>query len=176
MKEWEYTELTGCKVNDWSILPINKKIIFYLGLSEFIVQSFSDNNFFEDARNALDICWRWLETKIPAGDEIYALLDDGTEFGGLFIKMQMDEHEENEARWDCIVDAVSFVNKQAYILEGARYLPAPIENVDEDLIIHFLDRFHSINPENKNIVADFFGYILNTDIYTKEDMVTYFNK
>lgn len=163
-------------MNNWSILPIDKKIIFYLGLSEFIVQSLSDNNFFEDARNTLDICWKWFESKIPTGDEIYTLLDDGTEFGGLFIQMQMDENEENEAKWDCIVDAVSFVNKQAYILEGARYLPAPIENVDDKLIIHFLDRFHSINSENKNIAEDFFGYIMNTDINTKEDMVSYFNK
>ncbi|MEK4853300.1 Imm6 family immunity protein [Paenibacillus sp. FSL H7-0756] len=163
-------------MNNWSILPIDKKIVFYLGLSEFIVQSLSDNSFFEDARNALDICWRWFESKIPTGDEIYTLLDDGTEFGGLFIDMQMDENEENEAKWDCIVDAVSFVNKQAYILEGARYLPAPIENVDDELIIHFIDRFHSINPENKDIAEDFFGHVLNTDNYTKEGMVTYFNK
>ncbi|MEK5236169.1 Imm6 family immunity protein [Paenibacillus sp. FSL L8-0470] len=163
-------------MNNWSILPIKKKTIYYLGLSEIIVQSLSGNDFFVDARNTLNTCWKWFETKIPTGDEIYKLLDDGTEFGGLFIQMQMDEIEENEAKWDCIVDAVSFVNKQAYIIEGARYLPAPIENVDDELIIHFLDRFYSINPQNKNIAEDFFGHILNTDIKTKEDMVSYFNR
>lgn len=163
-------------MNNWSILPIDKKIVFYLGLSEFIVQSLSDNIFFEDVRTTLDICWRWFETKIPTGDEIYTLLDDGTEFGGLFIQMQMDENLENEAKWDCIVDAVSFVNKQAYIFEGARYLPAPIENVDDELIIHFLDGFYSINPENKNIGEDFLEHIMNTDIITKKDMVSYFNE
>lgn len=163
-------------MNNWSLLSIDKKTIYYLGLSEFIVQSLSGNVFFEDARNALDTCWKWFETKIPTGDEIYTLLDDGTEFGGLIILMQMDEIEENEAKWDCIVDAVSFVSKQAYILEGARYLPAPIENVDDELIFHFLDRFYSINPQNKKIAEDFFGYVINTDIKTKEDMVSYINR
>lgn len=153
------------------MLPMDKKIVFYLGLSEFIVQSLSANIFFENAQNTLDICWKWLESKIPNADEIYMLLDDGTEFGGLFIQMQMDENPENEAKWDCIVDAVSFVNKQAYILEGARYLPAPIENVGDELIIHFLDRFYSINPENKKIAEKFFEHIMNADINTKINLI-----
>lgn len=163
-------------MNNWFELPCEKKITYYLGLSEFIIKSLSDNIFFEDVRKTLDICWKWFESKIPTGDEIYALLDDGTEFGGLFIQMQMDENGENEAKWDCVVDAVSFVNKQAYIFEDARYLPAPIENVDDELISHFLEQFHSINLENKSIAEDFFEHITNTDIKTKEDILSYFNK
>ncbi|MFF2484315.1 Imm6 family immunity protein [Paenibacillus sp. NPDC058071] len=160
---------------NWSILTMDKKIIYYLGLSESVIQTLSSNDFFEHARSTLDICWEWLGTRIPTGDEIYTLLDDGTEFGGLFIQMQMDVKEENEAKLNCIVDAISFVNKQAYVFEGARYLPAPIENVDDELIIHFLDCFHRIDPKNKKIAEDYFDYVINTDIKTKVDVVTYFN-
>ncbi len=162
-------------MDKWTGLSSDKQIIYYLGLSEFVIQTLHGNNYYIDARKALDICWEWLETKIPTADEIYNSLDDGTEFGGLFIQMQMDEQEENEAKWDCIVDAVSFVNKHAYIFEGAKYLPAPIENVDDELINHFIECFYNISPKN-GIAEDYFEYILHRDIKTKSDAVNYFGR
>src|SRR5690625_1962048 len=91
-----------------------KQVAFYLGLSENIIYLLKDSEYYEDARKALDLCWEWFENKQVSGDEIYTLLDHGTEFNGLFIQMQMDEDENNEAVWECIVTAVSLVNKEAY--------------------------------------------------------------
>lgn len=161
MKEWESIEKT-------------KQVAFYLGLSESIISLLSKSEFYEDARKALNLCWEWFETKQISGDEIYTLLDDGTEDNGLFIQMQMDEDEENTSIWECIVAAVSFVDKQAYESENELYLPSPIENVDDSLLSHFLENYSLINMTNKIEVEEFFNYLRSLEIYNKNDVMSFF--
>ena len=43
-------------------------------------------------RSAVDACWGFLENKDRGGEELYDLLDDGTDYGGIFIYMQLDEN------------------------------------------------------------------------------------
>lgn len=38
-------------------------------------------------RAALDECWSFLENKNKSGKDLYILLDDGTDFNGIFIYM-----------------------------------------------------------------------------------------
>jgi hypothetical protein len=159
---------------EWESIGIEKQVAFYLGLSEIVIKLLNKSEFFEDARKALDVCWEWFETKQISGDDIYSLLDDGTEYNGLFMKMQMDEDETNEAKWDCLIDAISFVNKQAYLYEKELYLPAPIENVDDDLINHFLACFYSIDKENQKLASDFFDYLKKSEITNKSDVERFF--
>lgn len=161
-------------MKEWESLKKTNQVAFYLGLSENIISLLSKSEFYGDARTALDLCWKWFETKRISGDEIYTLLDDGTEFNGLFIQMQMDEEEANEAIWECVVAAVSFVDKQAYENENELYLPSPIENIDDSLLSHFLENYSSINTNNKTEVEEFFKYLKKSEIYNKKDVMRFF--
>lgn len=41
----------------------DKKIVFLLGLSEKVINIFSEEKDRSIARNALDLCWKWLQNK-----------------------------------------------------------------------------------------------------------------
>lgn len=162
-------------MKEWESIEIKKQVAFYLGLTERIICLLKYNDFYKDVRKALDLCWDWFEDKPVLGDEIYTLLDDGTEYNGLFIQMQMDEDEINEPIWECIVAAVSFVNKKAYESENTLYLPAPIENVDEGLIEYFLENYSLIDMDNNFSKDDFLRYLKKSDINTKNDVMIFFD-
>ena len=73
-------------INRWKGMNGDKQVAFLLSINEVILKSFESNRYYNDIRKTLDTCWKWLETKEVSGEEIYFLLDDGTEYGGLFIK------------------------------------------------------------------------------------------
>lgn len=74
----------------FKFLESNVQVAFLLGLSETIVELLSTSLEYEDVVNVLEVCWEWFENKRYSGDEIYYLLDDGTEFSGLYMKMQRE--------------------------------------------------------------------------------------
>ena len=67
-------------------------------------------------RTALDACWSFLENRNKRGEELYRLLDDGTDFGGIFIYMQLDENEANSLLWDNISYAIGVT--QSHLLHN----------------------------------------------------------
>lgn len=160
----------------WDSLDREKQVSFYLGLSENIVSLLENSMFYNDVRKALDLCWNWFETKKVLGDELYTLLDDGTEYNGLFIKMQMDEEKANEPIWECIVTAISFVNKVAFESENVAYLLSPLEFIEENLISYFLENYSMIALKHNILVNDFLIYLLKTSINNKDDVMKFFEK
>lgn len=160
----------------FSNMKLDQKIVFLLGVSESIAESMKQNKYYGEIKNTLELCWEWYETKFPTGDQIYSLLDDGSEFHGLFMYMQMDKDVENEPKWDCIVDAVSYVDREAFIYNDVKYLPAPIENVDEDLLDHFLEKYEIVNPDYQSVIDSYLEYIKKNNISRKEDALRFFSK
>lgn len=157
-------------------LDTDKQVAFLLGLSEMIANVLSTSPNYKDVTHALDVCWKWFETKQISGDDIYSLLDDGTEINGLFLQMQDETDDEMELVWGCIVDAVSFTNWRAYQFEGEEYLPAPIENVDEDLAQQFLDGFYQINEMNESFAEGFISVLKEIEIGKREDIINLITK
>ncbi|MBC1982663.1 Imm6 family immunity protein [Listeria booriae] len=157
-------------------MSIDQQVAFYLGLSENIIPLLKESEYFEDARKAIDLCWEWLEDKEVTGDEIYYTLDDGTEFAGLFMQMQMDEVPENEDKWECIVSAVSFVDKQAYIQNKEPYLPAPIENIDDTLLQYFLDCYNNVMVDGEERIKSFYEFVVSKDGPSKSDILSFIAK
>lgn len=96
-------------------------------------------------RTALDACWSFLEKRDKSGDELYALLDDGTDFGGLFIYMQLDDNEANVPSWDNMTYAIATIAKVAYSYENKKELPSPLENIYDSLIENFIENLKEIN-------------------------------
>ena len=98
-------------------------------------------------RTALDACWRFLENRDKRGEELYRLLDDGTDFGGIFIYMQLDENEANGLLWDNISYAIGETAKEAFEFENKKELPSPIENIEPELLDVFIENLKEISMD-----------------------------
>ncbi|SFB99432.1 Immunity protein Imm6 [Bacillus sp. OV322] len=157
-------------------LESDRQVAFLLGLSETVVDLLISSSAYKDINSALKVCWEWLENKRYSGDEIYYLLDDGTEFTGLFMQMQDENDPLKELVWGCIVDAISFSNWRAYQFDNEEYLPAPIENVDESILQQFLDGFYDIKLINKIVAKEFMNYLMDSNNSLKKDDIINFLK
>ncbi|MFG3613826.1 Imm6 family immunity protein [Rummeliibacillus sp. G93] len=158
-------------------LEADKQVAFLLGLSETIVDLLNTSPAYKDISKALEVCWGWLENKEYSGDDIYFLLDDGTEFTGLFMQMQDEDNALKGLVWGCIVDAISFTNWRAYQFDNEEYLPAPIENVDESILQQFLDGFYEIKTINIRVVQEFINYLKDSNTSLKKvDILKFFEK
>ncbi len=120
-------------------------------------------------RTALDECWSFWDNRDKSGDELYALLDDGTDFGGLFIYMQLDDNEENVPLWDNISYAIATTAKEAYSFEKNKELPSPLENIDDSLIEIFIENLKEINCDLYYHVQDVKDFLSHAQSPTKEE-------
>lgn len=96
-------------------------------------------------RTALDACWSFLENRDKRGEELYRLLDDGTDFSGIFIYMQLDENEVNGLLWDNISYAIGVTAKEAFEFENKKELPSPLENIELGLLDAFIGNLKEIS-------------------------------
>ena len=96
-------------------------------------------------RTALDACWSFLENRDKRGEELYRLLDDGTDFSGIFIYMQLDENEANGLLWDNISYARGVTAREAFEFENKKELPSPLENIELGLLDAFIGNLKEIS-------------------------------
>ena len=120
-------------------------------------------------RMALDACWSYCEKRDKSGDELYALLDDGTDFGGLFIYMQLDDNEAHVASWDNMTYAIATTAKAAYSFENKKELPSPLENIDDSLIEIFIENLEEINFNFYDHVQDVKNFLALGKSPSKEE-------
>ena len=122
-------------------------------------------------RIALDACWSFLEKRDKNGDELYALLDDSTDFGGLFIFMQLDDNESHVASWDNMTYAIATTAKVAYSYENKKKLPSPLENIDDSLIENFIENLKEINFNFYDHVQDVKDFLAFGKSPSKEEAI-----
>lgn len=120
-------------------------------------------------RTALDACWSFWEKRDKSGDELYALLDDGTDLGGLFIYMQLDDNEANVPSWDNMTYAIATTAKAAYSFENKKVLPSPLENIDDSLIEIFIENLKEINFNFYDQVHDIKDFLARVQSPSKEE-------
>ena len=120
-------------------------------------------------RMALDACWSFWEKRDKSGDDLYALLDDGTDFGGLFIYMQLDDNEAHVASWDNMTYAIATTAKAAYSFENKKELPSPLENIDDSLIEIFIENLKEINFNFYDHVQDVKNFLALGKSPSKEE-------
>ena len=120
-------------------------------------------------RTSLEACWSFWENRDKSGDELYALLDDGTDFGGLFIYMQLDDNESHVASWDNISYAIATTAKEAYSYENKKELPSPLENIDDSLIGIFIENLKEINLSFYDHVQDVKDFLARAQSPSKEE-------
>ena len=90
------------------------------------------------------------------------------------MQMQDENDPVKELVWGCIVDAIAFTNWRAYQFENEQYMPAPIENVDESIILQFLDGFYEIKLINKIVAKGLTTYLKDNNILLKKDDIIHF--
>lgn len=143
---------------------------FMLTFSEAIAHQLS-SPYNSHIRTALDACWNFWEKRDKSGDDLYALLDDGTDFGGLFIYMQLDDNESHVASWDNISYAIATTAKEAYLYENKKELPSPLENIDDSLIEIFIENLKEINSNFYDHVKDVKDFLACDKSPSKEEAI-----
>lgn len=111
-------------------------------------------------RVALDACWSFVENKNKTGKEFYSLLDDGTDFKGILIYMQLDENEANIPAWDNLSYAIGATSKEAYLLDNQQP-PSPLENIDSSLLDLFIANLKEINIDFYNHLEEIKNFLKN---------------
>lgn len=141
---------------------------FMLFFSESVVDQL-ETPYKPQIRSAFDACWAFLENKDRGGEELYALLDDGTDFGGLFIYMQLDDNESNIPSWDNISYAIGATAKEAYSFENKKELPSPLGNIDDSLIEIFIENLRLISSDLYDHVQDIKDFLADRKSPSKEE-------
>lgn len=147
---------------------MGKNLYFMLIYSEAIYTQIK-TQYKSQIRASLDDCWSFLENKNKTGKELYTLLDDGTDFNGIFIYMQLDEDETNVPSWDNISYAVSSTAKEAYLFDNQKKLPSPLENIDSNLIELFIENLKEINIDFYNHVEEVKNFVQSDSSPSKVD-------
>lgn len=119
---------------------------FMLIFAEAIVNRM-ETRYSSQIRTALDACWSFLENRDKRGEELYRLLDDCTDFSGIFIYMQLDENEANSLLWDNISYAIGVIAKETFEFENKMEFPSPLENIEPGLLDVFIDNLKEISMD-----------------------------
>lgn len=130
------------KMQKYYDLSNEKKTAFFIGVSEKSVTFLKNEHQAELARNAVECCWEWLINRKYNGEFFYELLDN--EENGITIISEMTDDTVELAIWNCLIDTIAFVSRQAYDGEGAEYFPEPIELVDDNLVEHLLKCYYTV--------------------------------
>lgn len=109
---------------------------FAIKLAEKASSYLQESNVKALINEAIEVSWKWVHTEENLGEVLYNFLDN--EENGFTLFQEMEEDEKNICAWDCIIDAVAYVSRVAYEKEGVKYLPEPIEIVDDNIFTHMI--------------------------------------
>jgi hypothetical protein len=93
------------------------------------------------------------------GIELYLMLDN-EEDKGVALYEQFTDDPHQETIWICVIDAIAYTIWQAYQYENQKYLPQPIETVDNDTIGEFMSNIRKINGYDENWASVLREYLL----------------
>lgn len=141
-------------------LSNEKKAAFFIGVSEKCIAFLKNEHQAELARNAVKCCWEWLINRKYDGEFLYSLLDN--EENGITIISDMTDDTVESAIWNCLINTIAFISRQAYDEEGAEYFPEPIELVDDNLGEHLLKCYYTVFADGEYIDM-LLDYLLSVD-------------
>ena len=136
----------------------SNKALFKLGIAIWLSKSMQESQFYQKIDELLEVCWKWVENHEVSADDLYSLLDDGTEFGGAFIYMQVDD-SKYESRWNCIFEAGASIASLAYEYEGKDYKPALLEEIDAEQEEFFSEQLKTIIGNKIQSLDHFKNYL-----------------
>lgn len=127
---------------DITKLNQKNKCIYALDLAERASSYLQESNAVSLINDAIEVAWKVIHTEEYVGEILYNFLDN--EENGFALFQEREKDQKNISAWDCIIDAIAYVSKVAYEKEGVRYLPEPIEIVDDSIFTHMMHAFSII--------------------------------
>ena len=146
---------------------MNSNQLYLMLVYSEAIFSHMETEYKRQIRAALDACWSFVENNSKTGKELYSLLDDGTDFKGIFIYMQLDENEANLPSWDNLSYAIGATAREAYLLDNQQQLPSPLENIDSSLVDLFIENLKEINIDFYNHLEEIKGFLKNDCLPSK---------
>lgn len=121
------------------IFKLNKKnkCVFAIKLAERASRYIVDTEKLTLINNAIEIALTFVQTEKGNGEVLYNFLDN--ENNGFTIFQEMEIDEKIRGAWDCIIDAIAYITKEIYLVNGEKYFPEPIEMVDDTIFIHMIN-------------------------------------
>lgn len=121
---------------DITKLEEKMKCTFAIKLAEKASSYFQESDVKNLINEAIRVSWKWVHTEKNLGEELYNFLDN--EENGFTLFQEMEEDEKLISAWDCIIDAVAYISRASYKKEGIKYLPEPIEIVNDNIFEHMM--------------------------------------
>lgn len=140
---------------------MNRNQLYLMLVYSEAILSHMETEYKPQIRAALDACWSFVENNSKTGKELYSLLDDGTDFKGIFIYMQLDENEDNVPSWDNLSYAIAAAAMEAYLMDNQQQLPSPLENIDSSLVDLFIANLKEINIDFYNHLEEIKNFLKN---------------
>ena len=122
---------------DITKLEQKTKCIFAIKLAEKASSYLQECNIIGLINEAINTSWKWVQTEENLGEVLYDFLDN--EENGFTLFQEMEKDPPKISAWDCIIDAIAYVSRVAYEQEGVKYLPEPIESVDDNIFKHMIN-------------------------------------
>jgi hypothetical protein len=137
-----------------SAVTIRARAAFYLAIAESLFSVIKqEDEGYPQARKSIDMCWMWVEGKSVKADTIYEHFTNEDDVDVLSTASAIEDPVKSPA-WNCVVTALYYVIWQVYKAEGEKYLPADVDEVNEEIIYDHLanakksKNFHEHQFEN----------------------------
>lgn len=151
---------------DITKLEQKSKCIFAVKLADRACLYLRENNAIDLIKEALKVSQQWICTEGNAGEVLYDFLDN--EENGFTLFQELEEDEKKIHAWDCIIDAVAYVSRAAYEREGAKYLPEPIETVDDSIFAHMAHSLILCGDAEREYIDKVYQKCLEETEYSRE--------
>jgi hypothetical protein len=115
-------------------ITVRARAAFYLAITESLFDAIrQEDEGYAQARESLDMCWMWVEGESVEADTIYEYLTNEDDVDVLSTASAIEDPIKSPA-WDTVVTALYYVIWQIYRAEGEKYLPADVDEVNEEII------------------------------------------
>jgi len=126
------------------------RAVYVLTLMEKVLDKIEKYEWYHMVREAIDMCWEWVEEKKHSGDDLYETVDNEDEDGLIYIEgvAYVGDNAygpQAELVWSCAVDAVLYTARQAYQYEKTDYLPQMLEMVSDQSIDEFMEKIAKVD-------------------------------
>ena len=119
---------------DITKLEQKTKCTFAIKLAEKASLYLQESSAKDLINEAIEASWKWVHTEENLGEVLYNFLDN--EENGFTLFQEIEEDEKKISA--CIIDTVAYISRAAYKKEGVKYLPEPIEIVDDNIFTHMV--------------------------------------
>ena len=119
-----------------------QKQMLCLEMMENIKAQIQNEDAVQDIGEAILLCRKWLDDQTDVSYELYDLLDG--ERRGFTLFQEAETDERLIAVWNVLIDAAAYICRAVFEGHGAKYVPEPIELVDEETFLRCVRTYEEV--------------------------------